>query len=80
MEMNINYLFFPKESYRAFRDQNNELESVVLIYSFSVQEPLGFDSFATQDGRGGKKKYIKLKVFRDRIEQTISSEKITFEE
>jgi hypothetical protein len=72
-------LFFPKESYRAFRDQNNELESVVLIYSFSVQEPLGFDSFATQDGRGGKKKYIKLKVFRDRIEQTISSEKITFE-
>ena len=72
-------LFFPKDSYRAYRDQNNELESVVLIYSFSVQEPLGFDSFATQDGRGGKKKYIKLKVFRDRIEQTISSEKLTFE-
>ena len=72
-------LFFPKESYRAYRDQNNELESVVLIYSFSVQEPLGFDSFATQDGRGGKKKYIRLRVFRDRIEQTISSEKITFE-
>ena len=72
-------LFFPKESYRAYRDQNNELESVVLIYSFSVQEPLGFDSFATQDGRGGKKKYIRLRVFRDRIEQTISSEKISFE-
>ena len=51
----------------------------MLIYSFSVQEPLGFDSYATQDGRGGKKKYIRLKVFRDRIEQTISSEKITFE-
>jgi hypothetical protein len=28
---------------------------------------------------GGKKKYIKLKVYRDRIEQTISNEKIEFE-
>ena len=51
-------LFFPKDNYRAYRDQNNELESLVLIYSFSVQEPLGFDSYATQDGRGGKKKFI----------------------
>ena len=31
------------------------------------------------DKRGGKKKYIKLKVFRDRIEQTISDEKLEFE-
>ena len=76
---NYQLLFFSKDNYRAYRDQNNELESLVLIYSFSVQEPLGFDSYATQDGRGGKKKYIKLKVFRDRIEQTISSEKLTFE-
>ena len=28
---------------------------------------------------GGKKKYIKLKVYRDRIEQTISNEKLEFD-
>ena len=72
-------LFFPKDSYRAYRDQNGDLENVVLIYSFNVQEPNALDAYARQDGRGGKKKHIRLKVFRDRIEQTISNEKIEFE-
>ena len=72
-------LFFPEENYRAYRDQAGDLESIVLIYTFNVNEPMGFDSYATQDGRGGKKKYIRLKVYRDRIEQTISNEKIEFE-
>ena len=31
------------------------------------------------NGRGGKKKWIQLKVYKDRIEQTISDEKIEFE-
>ena len=72
-------LYFPKENYRAYRDQNNELSSVVLIYSFNVQEPMGMDMYPDQGNRGGKKKYIRLKVFKDRIEQTISDEKIDFE-
>ena len=37
------------------------------------------DVYNMPDKRGGKKKYIKLKVFRDRIEQTISDEKLEFE-
>ena len=72
-------LYFPKDSYRAYRDQNNELESVVLIYSFAVRQPNAMDHYNTQNGRGGKKKYIRLKVYKDRIEQTISNEKIEFE-
>ena len=72
-------LYFPKDSYRAYRDQNNELESVVLIYSFAVRQPNALDHYNTQNGRGGKKKYIRLKVYKDRIEQTISNEKIEFE-
>ena len=72
-------LFFPKDNYRAYRDQNGDLESVVLIYSFSVQETNTIDTYLQQDGKGGKKKYIRLKVFRDRIEQTISNEKIEFD-
>ena len=73
-------LYFPKDSYRAYRNQNNELESVELIYSFSVKEQSGMlGSYDNPDGRGGKKQYIRLRVFKDRIEQTISKEKIEFE-
>ena len=74
-------MFFPKDSYRAYRDQNSEIDQVELIYSFKVNEPQSMDVFPHgNDGRGGKKKYIKLKVFRDRIEQTISDEKLEFED
>ena len=73
-------MFFPKESYRAYRDQNSEIEQVELIYSFKVNQPSLMDTFPQTDQRGGKKKYIKLKVFRDRIEQTISDEKLEFED
>ena len=76
---NYQLLYFPKESYRCYRSQNDEIESVVLIYSFNVHEPSAMDMFPTQDGRSGKKKYIKLHVFKDRIEQTISNERIDFE-
>jgi hypothetical protein len=73
-------LYFPKDSYRCYRDQNGEIESVVLIYNFSVKEPSLVDSFSNPGARGGKKKYIRLKVYKDRIEQLISNEKIEFED
>ena len=73
-------LYFPKDSYRAYRDQNNELESVVLVYSFGVKQNNALDPFANPTTRGGKKKFIRLKVYKDRIEQTISDEKIEFED
>ena len=72
-------LYFPKDSYRAYRDQNNELESIVLVYSFAVQQGNTLQSMAQPSNRGGKKKYIRLKVYKDRIEQTISDEKIEFD-
>ena len=76
---NYQLLYFPKDSYRAYRDQAGELESVVLIYHFNVRRTNALDAYPTQDGRGGKKKWIQLKVYKDRIEQTISDEKIDFE-
>ena len=76
---NYQLLYFPKDSYRAYRDQSGELESVVLIYHFNVRRTNALDAYPTQDGRGGKKKWIQLKVYKDRIEQTISDEKIEFE-
>ena len=74
-------LYFPKDSYRAYRDQSNQLSHVVLTYSFNVQQDKEMEVFPTSDpsSRGGKKKFIRLKVFKDRIEQTISDEKIEFE-
>tara|TARA_Y100001938_G_scaffold70067_1_gene97181 strand:+ start:4610 stop:6925 length:2316 start_codon:yes stop_codon:yes gene_type:complete len=71
--------YFPKDSYRAFRGQDGNLESVELIYSFNVRETSNIDSYANPNSRGGKKKYIRLKVFKDKIEQTVSNEKIDFE-
>ena len=76
---NYQLLYFPKDSYRAYRDQAGELESVVLIYHFNVKRSNALDAYPTADGRGGKKKWIQLKVYKDRIEQTISDERIEFE-
>ena len=73
-------LYFPKDSYRCYRDANNEIESVVLIYSFKVRQTGLADAMSNPEGRGGKKKYIRLKVYKDRIEQLISSEKIEFDD
>ena len=73
-------LYFPKENYRAYRDQNGQLSSVILTYSFNVQKSnKTLDFYATPDQDGGRKKYIRLEVFKDRIEQTISDEKIPFD-
>ena len=74
-------LFFPKDNYRAYRDQNGDLNNVVLRYTFNVQaEGKNANPFPTQNERGGKKKHIRLKVYRDRIEQTISDEQIEFDD
>tara|TARA_B100001778_G_scaffold112512_2_gene92136 strand:+ start:5142 stop:7373 length:2232 start_codon:yes stop_codon:yes gene_type:complete len=74
-------LYFPKDRYRCYRNQMGEIDNVVLVYSFGVK---GKDQlagmYAQPNSRGGKKKYIKLSVFKDRIEQTVSDEKINFED
>ena len=74
-------LYFPQDSYRAYRDQAGDLESVVLVYSFNVRANNGVlaDNYAPLDQKGGRKKWIQLKVYKDRIEQTISDEKIEFD-
>ena len=72
-------LYFSKDNYRCYRGQDNQISNVILNYSFSVQEDMNFDAFPQDGNKPGKKKYIRLNVFRDRIEQTISDEKIEFD-
>ena len=71
-------LYFPKDNYRAYRDQAGNLDSVELCYSFRVRGRGIADPMANPDGKGGKRKYIRLRVFKDRIEQTVSNERIEF--
>lgn len=71
-------LYFPKDSYRCYRDQAGEIDTVELIYSFNVRGGNQMDMFPSADGK--KKKYIRLRVFKDKIEQTVSNEKIEFED
>ena len=76
---NYQLLYFPKDSYRAYRDQNNELESIVLVYSFAVKQSNSLDPYSTKNSRGGKKKFIRWKVYKDSIEQTVSEEKMEYD-
>lgn len=70
-------LWFSKENYRAYYDAAGELEELELIYSFAVRDPMA----AYQGGFGeqGGKRWVKLKVRRDTITETISAEKPSFE-
>ena len=72
-------MYFPKDSYRCYRDQMGDIEHVEIIYTFEVKEPNMMDAYATPGKRGGRKKYIQLKVYKDRVEQTLSNEKIEFD-
>ena len=77
---NYQLLYFPKDSYRCYRGQDDEIDHIVMIYSFNVHEPSAMDYYPMEpNGKSGKKKYIKLEVYKDKIEQTISSEKIEFD-
>ena len=71
-------LYFPQDSYRAYRDQDGELESLVLVYSFNIKQGNSLAAYPNMNGKSGTKKWIQLKVYKDRIEQTISDEKIEF--
>ena len=73
-------LYFAKNQYRTYRNQQNELDSVVLIYSFNVQGTSALDVNFGMPGHRGRKKFIKLKVTKDKIEQTISNEEIKFDD
>ncbi len=71
-------LYFPKDSYRCYRDQAGEIDTVELIYSFNVRGSGQLEMMPSPDGK--RKKYIRLRVFKDRIEQTVSNEKLEFDD
>ena len=73
-------LYFSKNQYRTYRNQQNKLDKVVLIYSFNVQGKGFMDPGFGMPGQRGRKKFIRLEVFQDKIIQTISDERIEFDD
>ena len=73
-------LYFSKDNYRCYRNAQNEIDNVVLIYSFNVKDDETLGAYPVENGRGGRKKYIRLSVYKDKIDQTVSNEKIEFDD
>ena len=71
-------MWFSKENYRAYYDAAGGLEEVELIYSFQVRE--GLAAMPGAMGEQGSMRYVKLKVRKDTIVESISSEKPSFDQ
>jgi hypothetical protein len=71
-------MWFSADNYRAFYDSIGELEEIELIYSFSVRQnsaaPVG-----PSEGEGSLR-YVKLRVRKDEIKETITGEKPSFDQ
>jgi hypothetical protein len=79
--------FFSRDQFRTYYDEEGALEEVQVIYSFRVRPPRGFgsglgaeqfDFTAAGGGSNSELRWIRLSIFADRIEQTITNQKPDF--
>lgn len=79
--------YFSHDQYRTYYDEEGALEEVQIIYSFRVKPPRGFGAAlsspstttASFDGISSQElRWIRLSIFADRIEQSISTERPQF--
>ena len=70
-------MWFSADNYRAYYDAMGELDEIELIYSFTVRDSLSGPSAQTL--QGGSERYVKLRVRRDEIKETITNEKPSFD-
>ena len=71
-------MWFSSDNYRAYYDSMGQLEEVELIYSFQVRDALNAP-IATSAMQGSSERYVKLRVRRDEIKETITTEKPSFD-
>lgn len=72
-------MWFSEGNYRAYYDPFEEIEELDLIYSFKVRQSLGAVGIQQPGGGAGTVKYVRLRVKRDEIVETISEEKPSFD-
>lgn len=79
--------WFTKDQYRSYYDEEGELEEVQVIYSFRVRPPRGFGSglsaeqfnlSAFGDTSNSELRWVRLRIYIDRIEQTICNQRPDF--
>jgi hypothetical protein len=81
--------YFNQDQFRTYYDEEGALEEVQIIYSFRVRPPRGFGSSLGSEQLDGAARYmsggsnaelrwIRMRVYADRIEQTITNQKPDF--
>ncbi|QDP62709.1 MAG: hypothetical protein Tp158DCM1229571_23 [Prokaryotic dsDNA virus sp.] len=84
---NYRLYFFRAHEYRSYYNVDGELEQVVIIYSYKVKAPsqgmyqgVNFNEVGLNPNESqGKKKYIRLSIKRDEIEETHSDAEMSFD-
>jgi hypothetical protein len=82
--------YFRPDQYRVYRDEEGDIAELCLIYSFRVRPPKGFGSgltassssmsrFGDLAGTSNEVRWIRIRVFKDRVEQEISQEQPSFD-
>ena len=84
---NYRLYYFRRHEYRTYYNIDGEIDEVVIIYSYKVRRGFGFDQdIQTGSLTGpatmgqGAKRYIRLSIKRDVIEETHSEGEISFEQ
>jgi hypothetical protein len=70
-------LWFPKEDYRAYYENEVDIETLELIYQFRVRE--GGLGFGAPAAGGGSERWVKLTVRKDSITESITTERPNFD-
>lgn len=68
--------FFSKNQYRVYHDVNGNIEEVVILYSYKVRNSsLGLPA----DNYGQNKRYVRISITADRINEFESNSELSFE-
>jgi len=68
--------WFDKDAYRSYYSPEGELEEVIIIYPYKVRAKKGFNNV----GLNTDKRYMRLRITPDEIEEYHSEQEITFEQ
>ena len=69
--------WFDKDSYRSYYSPEGNLEEVIIIYPYKVKASKGFTN--TQVGIGTNKRYMRLRITIDTIEEMHSEQELSFD-
>ena len=69
--------WFDKDAYRSYYSPEGDLEEVIIIYPYKVRSKKGFNNMV---GLNTNKRYMRLRITADEIEESHSEQEINFEQ